>query len=154
VVLTRRAIATRSDEDVPGLGHAPLWGLVRTAQVEHPDRDIVLIDLDDDPASFRALPEAIASGEPQLTVRTVACRVPRLARAGASSDARTRPFSPDGTVLITGGTGALGALVARHLVAKHGVRHLLLASRRGGSAPGADTLRSELTALGARVTLA
>ena len=40
-------------------------------------------------------------------------------------------------MLVTGGTGALGALVARHLVTEHGARHLLLASRRGADAPGA-----------------
>ncbi|MEU5214229.1 type I polyketide synthase, partial [Streptomyces sp. NPDC020742] len=65
------------------------------------------------------------------------------------------PLDPDGTVLITGGTGGLGAVMARHLVAEHGVRHLLLASRRGPEAPGADALRDELAALGATtVTLA
>ncbi|MGI3200727.1 SDR family NAD(P)-dependent oxidoreductase [Streptomyces sp. GLT-R25] len=57
-------------------------------------------------------------------------------------------------MLITGGTGGLGALVARHLVAEHGVRHLLLTSRRGPDAPDATTLRDELTAAGATVTLA
>ncbi|WP_344295849.1 beta-ketoacyl reductase, partial [Streptomyces synnematoformans] len=60
----------------------------------------------------------------------------------------------DGTVLITGGTGTLGALVARHLVTAHGVRHLLLTSRRGPAAPGADALVAELTELGATVTVA
>ncbi|MFI0901867.1 SDR family NAD(P)-dependent oxidoreductase [Streptomyces sp. NPDC020983] len=65
-----------------------------------------------------------------------------------------RPLDPGGTVLVTGGTGTLGALVARHLVTAHGVRHLLLTSRRGGQAPGADALRGELTALGAEVTVA
>jgi NADPH:quinone reductase-like Zn-dependent oxidoreductase len=65
-----------------------------------------------------------------------------------------RSLDPDGTVLITGGTGALGALVARHLVARHGVRHLVLTSRTGGEAPGAQDLARELAAAGARVTLA
>ncbi|MFE0042396.1 SDR family NAD(P)-dependent oxidoreductase [Streptomyces albireticuli] len=65
-----------------------------------------------------------------------------------------RPWDTDGTVLITGGTGALGALFARHLVVEHGVRHLLLTSRRGLGAPGAAELRDELTALGAEVTVA
>ncbi|MFE2729161.1 SDR family NAD(P)-dependent oxidoreductase, partial [Kitasatospora sp. NPDC059327] len=60
---------------------------------------------------------------------------------------------PDGTVLITGGTGALGALVARHLVTDHGAKHLLLLGRRGPEAPGATELTAELTALGARVTI-
>ncbi|MFI9080766.1 type I polyketide synthase, partial [Streptomyces sioyaensis] len=64
------------------------------------------------------------------------------------------PLDVEGTVLVTGGTGGLGALVARHLVAEHGVRHLLLASRRGAQAPGADVLRDALAALGAEVTVA
>ncbi|MGW0337527.1 SDR family NAD(P)-dependent oxidoreductase, partial [Streptomyces sp. NPDC003011] len=64
------------------------------------------------------------------------------------------PLDPDGTVLITGGTGALGAQVARHLVTVHGVRHLLLTSRRGPDARGAADLRAELTELGAEVTVA
>ncbi|TDC65360.1 SDR family NAD(P)-dependent oxidoreductase, partial [Streptomyces hainanensis] len=63
------------------------------------------------------------------------------------------PLAPEGTVLITGGTGALGGLVARHLVAEHGVRHLLLTSRRGPDAPGADALAAELTELGATATI-
>jgi NADPH:quinone reductase-like Zn-dependent oxidoreductase/malonyl CoA-acyl carrier protein transacylase/acyl carrier protein len=65
-----------------------------------------------------------------------------------------RPMDPDGTVLVTGGTGALGSAVARHLVAEHGIRHLLLLSRRGAEAPGAEELRADLTGLGATVTLA
>ncbi|MFF2801421.1 type I polyketide synthase [Streptomyces sp. NPDC058051] len=60
-------------------------------------------------------------------------------------------LEPDGTVLITGGTGALGGLAARHLVTEHGVRHLVLAGRRGRDAAGADELEQELTALGATV---
>ncbi|MEU7135934.1 SDR family NAD(P)-dependent oxidoreductase [Streptomyces sp. NPDC046261] len=62
--------------------------------------------------------------------------------------------APGGTVLVTGGTGTLGSLLARHLVTGHGVRHLLLTSRRGPDAEGADALREELTALGAQVTIA
>ncbi|MEV6569187.1 type I polyketide synthase, partial [Streptomyces kronopolitis] len=64
------------------------------------------------------------------------------------------PLDAEGTVLVTGGTGGLGALVARHLVAEHGVRHLLLASRRGPEAPGVDALRGELVELGAEVAVA
>ncbi|MGW1794336.1 SDR family NAD(P)-dependent oxidoreductase, partial [Streptomyces tubercidicus] len=64
------------------------------------------------------------------------------------------PLNAEGTVLVTGGTGGLGALVARHLVAEHGVRHLLLVSRRGPQAPGVDALCEELAALGAEVTVA
>ncbi|WP_245737825.1 SDR family NAD(P)-dependent oxidoreductase [Streptomyces sparsogenes] len=64
-----------------------------------------------------------------------------------------RPLDPEGTVLVTGGTGTLGGLIARHLVTRHGVRHLLLTSRRGPEAPGAPALREELAALGATVTV-
>jgi NADPH:quinone reductase-like Zn-dependent oxidoreductase/acyl carrier protein len=60
-------------------------------------------------------------------------------------------WDPDGTVLVTGGTGGIGAALARHLVAVRGVRHLLLASRRGPDAPGAAGLAAELEAAGARV---
>ncbi|MCZ4612079.1 SDR family NAD(P)-dependent oxidoreductase, partial [Streptomyces sp. Lzd4kr] len=62
-------------------------------------------------------------------------------------------LDPDGTVLITGGTGGLGSLLARHLVTRHGVRHLLLAGRRGPDVPGARELAEELTAHGAEVAL-
>jgi NADPH:quinone reductase-like Zn-dependent oxidoreductase/NADP-dependent 3-hydroxy acid dehydrogenase YdfG len=63
------------------------------------------------------------------------------------------PVDPEGTVLITGGTGTLGGLVAEHLLARHGIRHLLLLSRRGPAAPGAEQLRDTLTAAGATVTI-
>ncbi|KUM94497.1 hypothetical protein AQI95_43525 [Streptomyces yokosukanensis] len=62
------------------------------------------------------------------------------------------PLDPDGTVLVTGGTGTLARLLARHLVTEHGVRHLLLLGRRGPAAPGADRFEAELGELGARVT--
>ncbi|MEU0487062.1 SDR family NAD(P)-dependent oxidoreductase, partial [Streptosporangium sp. NPDC006013] len=65
-----------------------------------------------------------------------------------------RVWEPEGTVLITGGTGGLGAEVARHLVAEHGLRRLLLVSRRGLDAPGAVELRAELIAHGVEVTVA
>ncbi|MCZ4610976.1 SDR family NAD(P)-dependent oxidoreductase, partial [Streptomyces sp. Lzd4kr] len=61
------------------------------------------------------------------------------------------PWGGGGTVLITGGTGGLGAEVARHLVTEHGVRDLLLVSRSGLEAAGAAELRDELAELGARV---
>ena len=63
-------------------------------------------------------------------------------------------IDPEGTVLITGGTGTLGALLARHLVQVHGVGHLLLVSRRGEAAEGARELQAELESLGARVRIA
>ena len=125
----RRSTATISD-----LGHAAVWGLVRSAQAEHPDR-FVLVDVDvDGGITDHYLAAAVATGEPQLAIRDGAVLVPRLARATeTTADRATVDSSWDerGTVLITGGTGALGGAVARHLVARHGVRHLVLVSRRG-----------------------
>ncbi len=56
-------------------------------------------------------------------------------------------------MLIIGGTGTLGAHVARHYITNRGARHLLLTSRRGPNAPGADQLTTELTQLGAHITI-
>ncbi|PKK13491.1 type I polyketide synthase [Thermomonospora sp. CIF 1] len=64
-----------------------------------------------------------------------------------------RSFDPDRPVLITGGTGGLGAVLARHLAAAHGARRLVLVSRRGPAAEGAAELRAELAGLGAEVSV-
>ncbi|MFE0672959.1 SDR family NAD(P)-dependent oxidoreductase [Streptomyces sp. NPDC058867] len=65
-----------------------------------------------------------------------------------------RSLDPEGTVLVTGGTGTLGGLLARHLVAEHGVRRLLLTSRTGPDTPGAAELVADLSELGATVEVA
>ncbi|WP_439677872.1 type I polyketide synthase [Embleya sp. MST-111070] len=148
VVVTRGAVAV-ADEEVHDPAAAAVGGLVRSAQSEHPDR-LVLVDLDDDAASPEALLAATGAGEPQLAVRAGVAYLPRLTRTPAIEPS-TPLFTPDGTTLVTGGTGALGALVARHLVVAHGVRRLLLVSRRGIAAPGAGSLAAELTGLGATV---
>ncbi|MBL1121213.1 KR domain-containing protein, partial [Streptomyces sp. 110] len=97
----------------------------------------------------------VACGEPQLAVRGGVVRCARLARVGGAGAAElTERWRDPGTVLITGGTGTLGGLVARHLVAEHGVEHLLLAGRRGADAPGMAELVAELEAAGASVTVA
>ncbi|WP_394846826.1 type I polyketide synthase [Pendulispora brunnea] len=150
VVLTRRAIATQPDEDVLDLVHSPLWGLTRSAQIENPSRGIVLIDADE--ADMPTLHAAVALAEPQVAIRQGTLRVPRLARARPVAGT-TRALDPNGTVLITGATGALGAELARHLVNQHAVRHLLLTSRQGPDAPGAPDLVAELQAAGAHVDL-
>ncbi|WP_253209464.1 type I polyketide synthase, partial [Streptomyces niphimycinicus] len=129
---------------------AAVWGLVRSAQSESPDR-LVLVAMDEDAASGALLPAALATGEPQMAITAGAASVPRLVRATPDEEEPRRPLDPAGTVLVTGGTGALGRLFARHLVAEYGVRHLLLVSRRGGAAEGAAELESELGALGASV---
>ncbi|GGR76025.1 type I polyketide synthase [Streptomyces eurythermus] len=145
---SRLAVVTGGAVDGTDLAAASVWGLVRAARTEHPDR-FLLIDTDD----VAALPAALAVAEPEVLVRDGAVLVPRLARADAA-EAGPGPFDPAGTVLVTGATGALGTLLARHLVREHGVRHLLLVSRSGPKAPGAEELRAELTGLGAEVTLA
>ncbi|MEV4846031.1 SDR family NAD(P)-dependent oxidoreductase [Micromonospora matsumotoense] len=152
VLVTTRAVATGDGEDVPRPVDATLWGLVRAAQEENPGR-FVLVDVDGvDPAGLRA---ALAAGaEPQLAVRPGRLLAPRLAPLPVPAGELPAGPDPDGTVLVTGGTGGLGRLVAEHLVARHGVRRLLLVSRRGPAAPGADELVSRLTAAGAEVTVA
>jgi acyl transferase domain-containing protein/acyl carrier protein len=152
VLVTRGAVAAR-DGEVPGIGAAALWGLVRSAQSEHPGR-LALLDTDGADDSWHAAAVLLASGEAQLAVRDGVGRVPRIVRAGGSAPGARTPFDPDATVLITGGTSGLGALLARHLAAEHGARHLLLVSRRGALAPGADDLMAELERLGATAVLA
>ncbi|AWI33196.1 polyketide synthase [Streptomyces tirandamycinicus] len=164
VVLTSGAVSTADGEDIRDLGAAAAWGLLRSAQSEAPGR-IVLADVPDPdaPGLDAVLSALVASGEPQAAVREPQdgradgprVLVPRLERSPRVTRAGGEPvWDPDGTVLITGGTGSLGGLFARHLVTRHGVRHLLLVSRRGADAPGADRLRAELTGLGASVTIA
>ncbi|MFF3445482.1 SDR family NAD(P)-dependent oxidoreductase, partial [Streptosporangium sp. NPDC002721] len=144
VIVTSGATAVRPDETVDPAA-AAVWGLVRSAQLEHPGA-FALLDLPegDEP------PAALPSGEPQLALREGALYAPRLVRARVLPV----PWKLDGMVLVTGGTGALGGLVARHLVTEHGVRDLLLVSRSGRDADGAAELEGELVALGARVTVA
>ncbi|MBN9792663.1 polyketide synthase [Pseudonocardia sp. TMWB2A] len=125
---------------------AAVWGLVRSAQTEHPGR-LVLVDTDQPEPPLTTL---VGAGEPQLRLRDGQLAAPRL--VPVPSAPATRGFGA-GTVLVTGGTGTLGGLVARHLVTDHGVRRLLLTSRSGPGAPGARELRSELVALGAEVSL-
>ncbi|MGX1667847.1 type I polyketide synthase, partial [Streptomyces sp. NPDC055366] len=151
VIVTKGAIAATADDVVRDVAQAAVWGLVRSAQSENPDR-IVLVDLDDEAASLDVLASALATGEPQLAVRSGEVRVPRLARVQPSV-VDDPGFGP-GAVLITGATGTLGGLVARHLVAERGVRNLLLVSRRGELADGAAELHEELLAQGAEVTYA
>ncbi|MEU8042461.1 type I polyketide synthase, partial [Streptosporangium sp. NPDC049078] len=161
VVVTRGAVAVGESADVD-VKVAPVWGLVRAAQAEHPGR-FVLLDLQEDQERDAAVRAAVASGEPELAVRSETFLVPRLVRmarperpADGSGPDSVEPADGSaglaaGTVLVTGGTSGLGALLARRLVTDHGARSLLLVSRRGPSAEGVETLVRELTALGAEV---
>ncbi|MER5782846.1 SDR family NAD(P)-dependent oxidoreductase [Streptomyces mobaraensis] len=176
VILTTGAVAARPDDAPADLATAPLWGLVRAAQAEQPGR-ILLLDIDQDTATTRALPAAVTAAtsqdETELALRAGTAFVPRLAATnpdtypegdaaaegapdadGTRQDPAVRRLDPEGTVLITGGTGGLGRATARHLATAHGARHLLLVSRRGEAAEGAADLRSELTAQGVDVRVA
>ncbi|MFE9664919.1 type I polyketide synthase [Microbispora bryophytorum] len=126
VVRTDGAIAAGPADRVPGLISAALWGLVRSAQSEHPGR-LTIVDA---PTADR-IPDVLAAGHPQAAVRGDRILVPRIVRhAGPDGEL---PGLTDGTVVVTGATGTLGRLVAQHLVATHGVRELLLLSRSGAS---------------------
>ncbi|MEE4590041.1 SDR family NAD(P)-dependent oxidoreductase [Streptomyces antimycoticus] len=149
VVLTRRAVATSTGDDVEDLAAASVRGLLRTAQQENPDR-LVVIDHDD--SDLGVLPSVLATGEPEAAIRTGTVLVPRLVKA--PGPVGKAPAWDTGTVLITGGTGTLGGLVARHLVTAHGASDLVLASRGGATAAGAADLAAELEALGARIRIA
>ncbi|MEV8061063.1 SDR family NAD(P)-dependent oxidoreductase [Streptomyces antimycoticus] len=162
VLLTRGAVSIGDGAPADPV-QAAVWGLVRSAQSEHPDR-FVLVDLDDRPVSAMAVPAALADGETQYAIREGRPHIARLVRAEppapreAAAQDDTLPargpaaagWNPEGTVLITGGTGGLGKLIARHLVTACGIRHLLLVSRKGMAAEGAEELCAEL---GAGVTV-
>ena len=159
-IVTAGAVATLPGEPVRDLAMAAVWGLVRSAQSEHPGR-FLLLDTDDPDGVHEILPSVLAAGEPEIAVRDGQAYVPKLVRAdrfrpggtllrkggrpgrlgGAqtaqtAADARPGTGLADGTVLITGGTGTLGRAVARHLVTRHGVRRLVLASRTGPAGTG------------------
>ncbi|MBU3871666.1 SDR family NAD(P)-dependent oxidoreductase, partial [Streptomyces sp. 4503] len=197
VVVTRGAVAAAADPAVADLAHAPVWGLLRSAQTENPGQ-FVLLDVDGE-VSYPALAAALDSDEPELALRAGAAYAPRLARVetapaaetserkaidptgratdptgtatepigtatdptgtatdptGTATEPTGKAIDPDGTVLITGATGGLGRLFARHLATAHGARHLLLTSRSGPAADGMAELVAELAELGAQATVA
>ncbi|WP_116203108.1 type I polyketide synthase [Amycolatopsis circi] len=142
----RIVVLTRHAAGLPGepvdLAGAAVAGLVRSAQTEHPGR---IVHLDTDAPPFDDLVATL--NEPAVVVRGKRILAPRLVAVEAVESAEWGP----GPVLITGGTGQLGRLVAEHLVRRHGVRELVLASRTGR---GGDGLACELAALGARAEVA
>ncbi|WP_329562467.1 type I polyketide synthase [Kitasatospora sp. NBC_01266] len=165
---TRGAVSVGGQDAVQRPEQAMVWGLGRVAAQERPESWGGLIDLP--PASGWGDPHPLLDSriagrlrsvlaqreEDQLALRASGTFAARLAHAPVAASAVAdpgTPWRPEGTVLITGGTGALGAQVARSL-AGNGAEHLLLLSRRGAQAPGAAELVEELTALGARVTVA
>ncbi|MFD4847820.1 type I polyketide synthase, partial [Streptomyces sp. NPDC058425] len=157
-LLTRGAARPGTDERPGAPAHAAVAALGRCAALEHPDRWGGSADLPPRPdeRTLRLLCTVLATvtDEDQVAVRADGAHGRRLLPAPP----RTGPTVPDrwfgdGTVLVTGGTGGVGAHLARHLAA-HGAAHLLLVGRRGPDAPGADALRAELEDAGTAVTVA
>ncbi|MGA6160980.1 SDR family NAD(P)-dependent oxidoreductase, partial [Stenotrophomonas sp. NPDC087984] len=153
--LTQGAVATGPGDPLPSPRQAQTWGLGRAAALEHPRRWGGLIDLPaviDHHTSDR-LATLLTPGRPedQTAIRATGSYARRLRKAGAPA-AAPRTWQPTGTTLITGGTGGLGAHVARWL-ARHGAPHLHLISRSGPDAPGATQLAQELTTLGTTTTI-
>ncbi|WUV20302.1 SDR family NAD(P)-dependent oxidoreductase [Streptomyces sp. NBC_01485] len=163
VLLTHNAVTTSPGQPAPDLTTAPLWGLVRSAQSENPGR-FLLLDIPTDQTDHTAtstawntVPAALAwahtHDEPQLALRPDGIHTPRLTHHNTQPTPTTLPPFGTGTVLITGGTGTLGSLLAHHLVTTHHVQHLHLISRQGPQAPNAQQLTQDLTALGAHITI-
>ncbi|HTA15563.1 MAG TPA: SDR family NAD(P)-dependent oxidoreductase, partial [Solirubrobacteraceae bacterium] len=155
-LVTRGAVSVAPSDRVSSPTQAQIWGLGLTIGLEHPQRWGGLLDLpetlDERSGSLLAGALADASAEDQLAVRGAGLLARRLTRSHAEQPTGERWRCPQGTVLITGGTGGLGGQVARRL-ARRGAEHLLLLSRRGADAPGAEQLRVELVELGAEVTI-
>ena len=148
VVLTHRAVDAGSvPVEVAGAG---VWGLIRVAQTEYPDR-IVLLDVDA-PESFdhRLLSAAMMSGEAQIAARAGRLLIPRLVVSTPAPDT-SNDADHRGTMLITGASGALGALVARRLATARRADRIELLSRRGALAPGLGALAADLAGLGTTV---
>ncbi|MFJ9966508.1 SDR family NAD(P)-dependent oxidoreductase [Streptomyces avermitilis] len=173
VLCTRGAVEARPGEGVRDLAQSAVWGLARSAQLEHPDR-VLLVDLDtdtglgdvtrsqalvqastDDMADMADMADTDDSGDTadaaQFAIRAGTTLVPKLARHPVDAPTQDRPWPADGTTLITGAGGMIGGLLARHLVQEHGVRHLVLVGRRGEAAPGTAELRRDLADAGADV---
>jgi polyene macrolide polyketide synthase len=160
IMLTHRGIAVTDDDHPVDPASAALWGLVRSAQSEDPGR-IIIIDTDTSTDTGAAtdgidVGAILAAGEPQLAIRDNTLHAARLTRITAAAPTTTPlpvTLGSEDVVLITGGTGGLGGVLARHLVTQRGVRRLILASRRGPAAAGADELAAALADHGARVEI-
>ncbi|MEU9581384.1 type I polyketide synthase, partial [Streptomyces chilikensis] len=155
--VTRAAVRVGVSDRAVDPAQSAVWGLGRVAALELPQGWGGLVDLpaglDDRGASRLCGILAAAGDEDQWAVRDSGAYVCRLTRSPLGGRPGSRNWTPRGTVLVTGGTGAIASRVARRL-AETGAEHLVLTSRRGPDAPGAPELRDELTALGVRVTVA
>ncbi|MFF3241521.1 type I polyketide synthase, partial [Micromonospora sp. NPDC002931] len=147
--VTQGAVGVGDGDAPANPRQAMLWGLGRVAALEQTGRWAGLVDLPTDIDSWTAarLGAVLTGGgaEDQVAVRESGVFVRRLAPAVTAAD--PAPWRPRGTVLITGGTGALGGHVARW-VAGAGAERIVLTSRRGTDTPGAAELLAELAGLG------
>ncbi|WP_435112228.1 type I polyketide synthase [Nocardiopsis synnemataformans] len=155
--VTQGAVSTGAGDTVPHPSQALVWGFGRVAAQEYPHRWGGLVDLPEDgpdqhTASLLRTALADGHGEDQLALRGPGVLTRRLRRRPLPSDGAPPEWIREGTVLITGGTGAVAGHIARWL-ARNGAPHLLLVGRRGPEAPGATALREELLELGADVTV-
>ncbi|MFD8733323.1 SDR family NAD(P)-dependent oxidoreductase [Streptomyces sp. NPDC059618] len=165
--VTRGAVATGAGDGVPGLAQSVLWGLVRSARAEHPHLALTLLDLAGPGPADVLTAAAALDREPELAFREGVLLAPRLIRARAPhTPPREASGAPavlglvdrgvsvptDGTVLITGGLGAVGRRIGR-LLAEQGVPRLLLTSRHGPSDARAAEVTAELAALGCQVEI-
>ncbi|MEW2079925.1 SDR family NAD(P)-dependent oxidoreductase [Streptomyces sp. NPDC013433] len=154
--VTEQAVAV-GDDPAAEAARAQVWGFGRAAALELPTSwgGLVDVPVDADDRVWSRLARTLAAdgAEDQVAVRVTGAWVPRLRRTAVAQPGPEAGWTPAGTVLITGGTGGLGAQVARWAAAR-GAEHLVLTARRGPHAPGADALTAELTAHGVRVTVA
>jgi acyl transferase domain-containing protein/surfactin synthase thioesterase subunit/acyl carrier protein len=158
-LVSRNAISALPDDPPVEARAGALWGLGRSAALEHPHNWGGLVDLE---AAGKSSPSGDAAallrellggdGEDQLALRAGRRFAARLARADLPP-ASNIPFDIEGRYLITGGLGALGVEVAKWLVTRHGVKHMLLVSRRGENDPNAESVCRALAALGAEVII-
>ncbi|KAI1818264.1 polyketide synthase [Poronia punctata] len=157
VWVTRHAIGTTIGDRPVGIGAATLWGLVRTARSEHPELRLRMVDVDEekDGTTCSLSLALMLSDCPEIAIRKEQLLMPHMERASQlSPSSMRRPLiRTDGAVLVTGGLGDLGGRVARRLVSSHGIRDLVLMSRRGMDSPGAGALVAELSKLGAQATI-
>nr|AQV04236.1 SwnK [Slafractonia leguminicola] len=162
VWVTRLAVGAGHGDRPVQIGAGPLWGLMRTARSEHPELRLRLIDVDDEVTDLTktlalALALMLDDNQAEIAIRKGQLLTPQLERANLTAilpNPNPKPLlRTDGAVLVTGGLGDLGGRIARRLVSSHGVRDLVLTSRRGMESPGADALVAQLANLGAKTTI-
>ena len=152
-LVTRGAVATAEGEDADPAA-AALWGLVRSAQAEHPGRfSLIDVDAGKGPGPELGAALALTAEEPQLALRADGLRVPRLSPIAPDPGAEEVAMDPERTVLICDGIERLGSLIATHLVGSYGVRHLVLAYVAGEGIEPDPEMLERLDALGAEVRI-